>query len=116
VSELALSLIASLCVVTLAVSLASMWVALRKAPPESNENLALKVSKMQIELEDVFDALEKWGKRASVRESRARAKEGPSEPDQVETPTQRTGIMRQPLQPGSRMIGANRVQHHTAGN
>jgi hypothetical protein len=77
-----------------------MWVALRKAAPESNEQLALKVSKMQIELEDVFDALERWGKRTAVRESRDRSKKL----DQVEadlsaaptptTSTGRTGILR----------------------
>lgn len=98
--DIALSLIASFCVVSGAVAVASMWVALRKAPPESNEQLALKVSKMQIELEDVFDALERWGKRTAVRESRARKQNELVEPVEMQAaapPTitgSRTGIMR----------------------
>jgi len=99
VTDIALSIIVPMCVLTLGTAIAAMWIALRKAPPESNEQLALKVSKMQIELEDVFDALERWGKRTAVRESRDRAKKL----DQVEadlattTPPGRTGILRQPL-------------------
>jgi len=103
--DLALSLIAGLCVVTLAVSIAAISIAVRKAPPESNEALALRVSNLHIQVEELYDAVDKWGRRQSVRESRARSKAA-NDDDQAQGSIDyvpsgtvtgaRTGILRQP--------------------
>lgn len=106
--ETVLSVIGSLCVVSIAIALAAVAIARAKAPPESNEQLALKVSKIQIELEDVFDALDRWGKRQAVRDSRERAKAAPDVATEVPQ-HQHGGILRQPMLPGQRTLGGPRV-------
>jgi len=94
--------------VTLATASAAIYIAVSKAPPESNEQLAVRVSKLNIEVEDLYDAVERWGKRNSVRDSRARHQ--PPPPDDAAMPPAKTGIMRQPLPPGARVIGGRNAQ------
>lgn len=107
-SELALSLIASLCVITLAVAIGAIWVAVRKAPPESNDALAVRVSSLHIEVEELRDAIDRWQKRGAVRDSRARAAQSPEEAQDA-IASSRTGILRQPMLPGQRLIGGKSV-------
>lgn len=103
--ELVLSLIAALCTITLFTAVVAVVIAVRKAPPETNEALAYKVSQMQIELADVYDALDKWNKRIAVRESRAKASTAPEQAQDALTGGAKTGILRQPMLPGQRMLG-----------
>lgn len=91
---------------TLAVSIAATWIALRKAPPESNEQLAVRVSSLHIEVEDLRDAIDRWGKRQSVRDSRARAAMAPEQAQDAAIAASKTGILRQPIAPGARLLGA----------
>jgi hypothetical protein len=88
-----------LCVIAVATSCAAIFIATRKAPPESNDALAARVSSLTIQVEECYDALDRWSKRTSVRDSRARARAADDDPKPqplAATVTGgRTGILRQ---------------------
>lgn len=83
-----LGVISALVVASVVASVTSVWISTAKAPPTSNDELVRKVGQLELALEDVFDQIERWSKRAAVRNTRA--KKAAAEDVSTDDPTPET--------------------------